>query len=123
MTFKPQAVISQLLVGLTATAALALATPAKADSTNAYCSYSQHDHTIAAVKGPCKFSQRGTNTGAMGATVYVTLEDGTELFYDGRKQGIDFERTIRSEGIWLNREGDSTLVVMWEKPATEPAGY
>ena len=123
MAFKTQAVISQLLVGLAATAAVALAAPAKADSTKVFCSYSQHDHTIAVVKGPCKFSQRGTNTGAMGATVYVTLEDGTELFYDGRKQGIDFERTVRSEGIWLNREGDSTLVVMWQKPTYEPAGY
>lgn len=113
----------KLLQLLAAAAVTITGAPVMADSANAYCSFSQHDHTIASVKGPCKFSQRGTNTGAMGATVYVTLEDGTKLFYDGRKQGIAFERTSRSEGIWLNREGDSTLVVMWEKPATEPAGY
>ena len=113
----------KLLQLLAAAAVTITGAPAMADSANAYCSFSQHDHSIASVKGPCKFSQNGTNTGAMGATVYVTLEDGTNLFYDGRKQGVTFERTSRGEGIWLNREGESTLVVMWDKPARESGGF
>ena len=98
------------------------AAPVQADTTTAYCSY-KPDISTPRTEGPCKFSQRGTSTGAMGATVYVTLQDGTKLFYDGRKQGIDFQRFTARDGIWLHRDNEGTLVVMWEKPAYEPAGY
>ena len=101
---------------------------AQADTTNAYCVYSHKKFTHwpfgkrdVAITGPCTVSQYGTTTGAMGATNYVTLEDGTELSYDGRKQGIDFKRTNHEDGIHLERD-DDYLVISSQKPAHKPAG-
>jgi hypothetical protein len=110
-------------------AAALYAVPVQADTVKAYCVYSHRDFTHwpfgkrdVAMTGPCTVSQFGTNTGAMGATNYVTLEDGTELSYDGRKQGIDFKRTQHEAGFFLERD-DDYLSVFWEKPAHEPAGW
>ena len=100
-----------------------LALPAMADSTEAYCVYAPHDHTMKALEGPCRFSQYGTNTGAMGATMYITLPNGVEVAYDGRRQGIDFQRDATRERISITREGIDNLNVFWEKPAREPGGY
>jgi len=98
--------------------------PAQADTVKAWCSYTrQDDHTIPIVEGDCTVSQYGTNTGAMGATNYVTLSDGTELSYDGRRQGIDFTRKVQGGGVWLQRCGKDTLIIFWEKPAREPGGW
>ena len=125
---QAQSLALNAVLCFSAGAAIALlAKPANSASEpyNAFCAYSKHDHTIPLVQGPCRFYQTGTTQGARGATVYATLEDGTQLMYDGRYQGTDFTRVNRSEGIWLNREGDngSTLVVLWEKPVREPAGW
>jgi len=71
-----------------ALAAAALTAPAQADSTETYCVYAPHDHTINVLKGPCRFSQYGTNTGAIGAKMYITLPNGVEVAYDGRNEGL-----------------------------------
>ena len=101
-----------------------LGNPSNADhqSRKPWCTYSKHDHTITPAQGYCSFRQYGTNTGAMGATVYVTLADGTKLFFDGREQGETFQRVNRTGGIWLHREGDASLSVLWEKPEVSCAG-
>ena len=97
-----------------------LAKPAKAETTKAWCSYTQQDLSIPIKEGPCTVSQYGTPNGA---TNYVTLEDGRELFYDGRQQGIDFQRNNQGPGVWLHRKGIDTLIIFWEKPAREPGGW
>ena len=94
--------------------------PASADSTMAYCVYAPHDHTLDALKGPCRFSQYGTFNGA---TMYITLPNGVEVAYDGRRQGIDFQRNATRERISITREGVDTLNVFWQKPAHEPGGW
>ena len=123
---QAQSLALNAVLCFSAGAAIALlAKPAKSESQpyNAFCAYSKHDHTIPLVQGPCRFYQTGTTQGARGATVYVTLPDGTDLFYDGRYQGTDFNRINSNDGIWLNREGDSTLVVSWEKPGHESSAF
>ena len=115
---KLQATISQLLVGLTATAAIALATPAKADSTKAYCVYTQDTQATfpegKSVKGECKFAQYGGN-------IYIDL-DGVSHHYAAKHQDRLYTRTNRREGIWLTTP-DTQMTVFWAKPTYEPAGY
>ena len=115
---KPQAIISQLLVGLTATAAIALATPAKADSTKAYCVYTQDTTAVfpegMSVKNDCDFAQYQGN-------IYIEL-DGVTHSYAAAQQDRLYTRTNRRAGIWL-KSGNSLMTVFWAKPSYEPAGF
>ena len=118
MTFKTQAVISQLLVGLTATAAVALAAPVKADSTKAFCTFSPNTQATfpegKSVKGECRFAQFQGN-------IYIDL-NGVTHHYAARNQDRLYTRINRREGIWLTTP-DTQMTVFWQKPTYEPAGY
>ena len=89
--------------------------PARADSADAYCAYSPHDHTMKVVKGPCTFQQYQ-------GSIHVGM-DGKWFHFPANDRDITYRRTNRHEGIWLHREGDYTLTVLWDKPAHEPGGY
>ena len=82
---------------------------AHADQTNAFCSVGPHDHSLEFKQGPCTFRQYQ-------GTIHVTLDGVTHTFLS-TEQDKSYTRINRDEGIWLNREGDVTVVVMWEKPA------
>ena len=70
---------------------------ARADSTEAFCQLSRHDHTIAVESEPCLFSQRQGN-------VNVQMGKRWAFRFDANQQGIRF-----------NREGDYTLSVYWRQ--------
>ena len=115
---KIQSIISQTIVGLTAIAAVTLATPAKSDSVKAYCAYTQDTTAVfpegMPVKGECNFAQLGGN-------IYIDL-DGVTHHYAIKNQGRLFTRINRREGIWLTTP-HTQMTVFWEKPTFEPEGY
>lgn len=90
-------------LGAAAVSLLAVATPAPADTVDAYCSLSWHDHSKAMVEGPCVFSQRQGN-------VTVSLRFYRFSFL-AAEQGKTYERQHTAEKIRLNREGHYTLQV------------
>ena len=99
-----------LIALLSASAALA---PARADSTSATCVFSRHDHTVPVEQGPCTFSQRQGN---------VTVRFGAREFnFHSAEQNRTYQQSASSEGIRFNREGQSTLQVLWlPAPAALP---
>lgn len=87
------------------------AAPAQADSTEASCILSRHDHTIPIEQGPCTFSQRQGN---------VNVRFGSWAFsFPSAEQGRSYQRRANGTGIRFQREGHYTLQVVW--PAA-PAG-
>jgi len=91
---------------IVAIGAAGAALPARADSTQATCILSRHDHTIPIEKGPCSFSQRQGN-------VNVRLGDWAFSFPSGA-QNKTYQRRNTKEGIRFNREGQYTLQVLWK---------
>lgn len=89
---------------------VALLQPALADSTEAICKLSRHDHTIAVEQGPCQFSQRQGN---------VTVQMGKRwaFRFNADDQGKTYQRSNSEQGIRFTREGQYTLSVFWDKPA------
>jgi len=92
--------------------------PARADSMEASCILSRHDHTLPLEKRPCLFSQRQGN---------VTVRFGEQIFrFLSDEQGITYQRDNRSDGIRFNREGLYTLQVLWRSapaPVAKPKGW
>lgn len=114
--------IRTALTAITSAAALfAVSEPfdppvAQADSTEAYCTLSWHDHTKAMIEGPCIFSQYQGN-------VYIDDFHYYKFAFPYGEDGKTYTRDNKSERISFNREGQYTLNVFWEKPAREPGGY
>jgi hypothetical protein len=99
-----------------ALAIAALAAPAQADSTKAYCTLAWHDETVQKlhiavrrIEGPCDFSQYQGNA-------YVDDFNYYKFAFPSAEQGKTYERDNREEGISFTREGRYTLNVFWEKP-------
>ena len=112
--------LAKCLIATTAVVACCLGNdfPAKADSTKAYCVYTQDTTAVfpegMPVKDECDFAQYGGN-------IYIEL-DGVTHHYAYKNQDRLFTRINRREGIWL-KAGDSLMTVFWAKPTFEPAGY
>ena len=87
---------------------LGIESPAFADTTKAYCTYSPHDHSLEWLQGECTFSQYSGN-------VYIAMQ-GRSWGYPASLQGETYTRVNRSEGIWFHSEGEHTMVVLWENP-------
>jgi len=81
---------------------------AHADSIEAFCQLSQHDHTIAVESGPCRFSQRQGN-------VTVQMGQRQAFRFEANEQGIRYQRDNREDGIRFTRDGDDTLSVYWRQ--------
>lgn len=79
--------------------------PVVADTTEATCILSRHDHTIPMATGPCSFSQRQGN-------VNVRFGDG-EFIFPSAEQGVSYQRSNSSDGIRFHREGQYSLQVLW----------
>jgi len=77
----------------------------RADSTQATCVLSRHDHTMPVERGPCSFSQRQGN-------VDVRFNHWAFRF-PSAEQGKSYQRTNTTSGIRFNREGAYTLQVLW----------
>ena len=97
---------------------LALATtgqtsPARADSREAFCRLSRHDHTIPVEESPCRFSQRQGN-------VNVEMGKRWAFRFASDADGKDVQRENTATGIRFSREGHYTLSVFWQKPAPRP---
>lgn len=106
MTMPPLQVNAALaLLGLSLVSWPAIA---RADSTEAFCQLSRHDHTIAVESEPCLFSQRQGN---------VTVQMGKRwaFRFDANQQGIGYQRENLDNGIRFNREGEYTLSVYWRQ--------
>lgn len=92
-------------LALAALAPWAGSVPAQADSTEAICVLSRHDHTIAVERGTCSFGQRQGN---------VTIRFNHWAFnFPSAEQNRTYQRTNTREGIRFNREGAYTLQVLW----------
>lgn len=97
---------------LSAAMALGLAIErAHADSRTAYCVLSRHDHTIALEKGPCQFSQRQGH-------VRVRLNWWSFRFEAG-SAGKSYQRIASDQGLKFIRDGEYTLMVYWQEPASQ----
>ena len=110
----------KLFTALAAAALFAVSEPmdppvAQADSTNAFCTVASHDHTIPVKQGPCRFSQYQ-------GTIHILME-GKPYTFLSSEQGKTYTRKNMTEGIWLNREGDVTVAVLWQDPGSQPGGY
>ena len=79
---------------------------ALADSTEATCVLSRHDHTMAVEKGPCQFSQRQGN-------VNVRL-NWWAFRFDADDDGKTYQRQADANGLRFTREGEYTLTVIWK---------
>jgi membrane-bound inhibitor of C-type lysozyme len=84
---------------------LGWALPLRADSTQAYCQLSRHDHTLTVEAGPCNFSQRQGNASVM--------LNGITYHFASDVQGKTYQRSASTEGIRFNREGEYNLTVLW----------
>jgi hypothetical protein len=100
--------MKRLLLRSLAIAALTGAGSARADSTEALCQLSRHDHTVPIESSSCLFSQRQGN-----ATVLMGKRWSFRFLAD--EAGKTYERTNSDEGIRFNREGDYTLSVLWRR--------
>ena len=89
--------------------ATAAALPVLADSTEAYCWLSRHDHTAPVEQSRCQFSQRQGN---------VTVDMGSRwaFRFDSEDQGKSYTRDNLADGIRFSREGEYTLTVFWSPP-------
>ena len=94
-------------------------TPAQADSTQATCWLSRHDHTMPVETGPCRFSQRQGN-----ANVRF---NHWAFHFPSAEQGKTYQRTNTASGIRFNREGAYTLQVRWaskdQSSTTKPENW
>ncbi len=98
--------LSRLLPLALALSSAGLAAPALADSTEATCILSRHDHTIPVEKGACMFSQRQGN---------VNVRFGAWAFsFPSAEQDRTYQRSNTTEGIRFNRAGQYTLQVFWD---------
>ena len=89
-------------------AAAVAAPPAQADSTEATCILSRHDHTVPVEEGPCTFSQRQGN---------VNVRFGSWAFsFPSAEQGRTYQRRATGTGLRFHREGQYTLQVLWAPP-------
>jgi hypothetical protein len=96
------------------------ATLARADSTEAYCVLSRHDHTAPIVRGACRWSQRQGN---------VNILFGHWAFrFDGSEEGRTYSRLNREgdeaglSGPVFTREGHYTLSIYWHQPGKDSVG-
>jgi hypothetical protein len=105
----PHPAMKRLPLAAIALAALAHAAPGLADSTEAFCTLSRHDHTIPVERGPCRFSQRQGN-------VAVLMGRRWAFRFSSEDQGKTYSRTNLSDGIRFRREGAYTLTVLWQQP-------
>lgn len=97
-------------------AATALFTaPAQADQTRAFCSIAPHDHTIPFKQGPCGLDYYE-------GAIHVTMDGKTYTFLSS-EEGKSYTRKDTRAGIWLHREGEISVAVLWEKPDREPGGW
>lgn len=74
-----------------------------ADTVDAFCRLSWHDHTKALVDGPCTFSQRQGNAS-------ITL-GFYQFSFPAAEQGKTYQRDNTRERIRFNREGHYTVQV------------
>lgn len=106
------------LAGVAALAVVGQAPVVRADSAEAYCVFSRHDHTIPIEQGPCRWSQRQGNANVRfrnWAFAFPSDQEGktyTRLNREGPEAGPVF-----------TREGQYTLSVYWRKPARDPGGH
>lgn len=107
--------IRTILTGA-ALAIAALAAPAQADSTSAYCMLMWVDTSKDTIKAPCTFSQYGGNA-------YVNGFDNYKFAFPAAEQGKTYERDNKSTSITFKRKGQYTLGVFWFVPKPEPSGY
>jgi len=89
-------------------ALLGWAGSARADSTEAYCLLSRHDHTMPMESGPCQFSQRQGN-------VNVLMGKRWAFRFDADQQGTSYQRSNSEQGIRFSRDGNYTLDVLWRR--------
>ena len=75
-----------------AIAIAALAAPALADSTKAYCTLAWHDDSMKRIDGPCTFSQYSGN-------VYIDNFDYYKFAFPAAEQGKTYQRDNKSERI------------------------
>ena len=92
-----------------ALAIAALAVPAQADSTKAYCMLTWDDTSKDSIKGPCTFSQYGGNA-------YVDDFNYYKFAFPSAEQGKTYERDNKESGISFQRKGQYTLGVFWYVP-------
>ena len=89
-----------------------LASPVKAETLpqNAMCEYFRLvQHPVASVQAPCYFKKFPKRNDLSKIDIYVQLIDGTSLFYDGSKVGVEYSLSETDDGIYLKRDGVSTL--------------
>ncbi|MEB3241231.1 MAG: hypothetical protein VKJ31_04210 [Synechococcus sp.] len=84
--------------------------PAKADSTKAWCSlFEANDQNNSLPEPvPCRFSQSQGN-----ATVVMPQR---RFDFPAKEQGKTYQRDNSTAGIGFSRKGDFTLVVFWQDP-------
>ena len=92
-----------------ALAIAALAAPAQADSTKAYCMLTWDDTSKDSIKGPCTFSQYGGNA-------YVDDFSFYKFAFPAAEQGKTYKRDNKESGISFKRKGQYTLGVYWYVP-------
>jgi len=92
-----------------ALAIAALAAPAQADSTKAYCMLTWDDTSKDSIKGPCTFSQYGGNA-------YVDDFSSYKFAFLAAEQGKTYNRDNKESGISFKRKGQYTLGVYWFVP-------
>ena len=88
---------------------LGWAPPGRADSSEAFCLLSRHDHTIPVETGSCSFSQRQGH-------VTVLMNQRWAFSFSADQQGTTYQRSNNSDGIRFNREGQYSLQVLWRRP-------
>lgn len=96
----------------TALATLALVTTpiaASADTTNAFCRLSLHDHTMVPRSGPCNVSQRQGN-------VRAYMHTGDEFLFRARDRGHTYTRNNTEKGIIFRVPEAFTLQILWQEP-------
>lgn len=91
--------------------------PAWADSAEAFCVLSRHDHTAPILRGPCRWSQRQGNV--------RVLFGQREFLFAADEEGRTYSRRNR-EGVGagpvFTREGDYTLTIDWLQPGERRDG-
>lgn len=109
--------LTAVLLGLAALGLAGQPTAARADSAEAYCVFSRHDHTVPIEQGPCRWSQRQGN---------VTVRFRNWAFaFPSDQEGKTYTRLNREgpeAGPVFTREGQYTLSVYWRKPARVAGG-
>lgn len=96
------------LFAAAAGALLATAMAATADTTNAFCRLSLHDHTMVPRSGPCNVSQRQGN-------VRAYMHTGDEFLFRARDRGHTYTRTNTDEGIIFRVPEAFTLQILWQE--------